>query len=293
MKNSIFINDNILSADYNENGLFPVHINSIDDITQQQATEIIDNYNNYGFSIFQFNQQISNDDDLINFYQRLGLYQPYVPKIYHKDPKIYETSGLNHISKNYEEEEKENTFHRAFQTTKNQELHSDGTLEEIGQIKTSTLFCINPAVQGGENLIFNSVAAFFSLWKRFPDMASSMLDENALKRQDIGRTNRVSIGPAFKIESNRIISRFSMDNTCDWEYGFNKVNNLRECFEQLTCFMQLGSPYYIRVKLLQNQGLIMANHKISHGRTSYSDIYESQRKMIRGLYTVEPQLNGE
>lgn len=290
MTESLLINNKILSAEYHENSCAPVNIDSPNDLTQQQATKIINNYNNYGFSIFQLHRPISKDMDLINFYRSLGLYQPFVPKIYHEEPEIYEKSGLNHISRQYAEVNKDN-LHRAFQTTNNQELHSDGTLEEIGQIKTSTLFCVNPAVEGGDNLIFNSVAAFFSLWKMSPDIASSMLDENALRRQDIGRTNRSSIGPTFKITNDTIISRFSMDNTCDWEYGFNNVKNLKECFDQLTRFMKLGSPYYIRVKLLKNQGLIMANNKISHGRTSYSDTPDSQRKMIRGLYTVEPQLN--
>jgi Taurine catabolism dioxygenase TauD, TfdA family len=287
MIESLLMNNKILSAEYRENCCNPVNIDSPNEFTQQQATKIIDNYNNYGFSIFQFNKPIMKDMDLINFYKSLGLYRPFVPRIYHESPGIYEKSGLNHISTKSAEVNEDN-LHRAFQTTNNQELHSDGTLEKIGKIRTSTLFCINPAVEGGDNIIFNSVAAFFSIWKMSPEIASSMLNENALKRLDIGRTNGSSIGPAFKISNNTIISRFSMDNTCDWEYGFNNVNNLRECFELLTRFMKIGSPYYIRVKLLKNQGILMANHKISHGRTSYFDTFNFQRKMIRGLYTIEP-----
>ncbi|WP_203289392.1 TauD/TfdA family dioxygenase [Metabacillus sp. cB07] len=288
MIDSSLINNKILTVGYHENCCVPVDIDSSNNLTQEQATKIISNYNTFGFSIFQFYQPIKQDLDLINFYRSLGLYKPFVPGIYQKTPGIYEKSGLNHISKKYSDMNAEN-LHRAFQTTNNQELHSDGTLEGIGRVKTSTLFCVNPAGEGGDNLIFNSVAAFISLWKMSPEIAFSMLDENALRRWDIGRTNRSSTGPTFKFTDNTIISRFSLDNTCDWEYGFNKVKNLKECFDQLLSFIKPG-PYYISVKLLENQGLIIANHKISHGRTSYFDTADSPRKMIRGLYTVEPRL---
>ncbi|MCM3491576.1 TauD/TfdA family dioxygenase [Alkalihalophilus marmarensis] len=290
MIETLLKNNEILSTVYQKKCFIPVHINSPNNVTQQQAAEIIENYNVFGFSIFQLNQPISNDMDLINLYKCLGLYQPFVPQIYQHDPEIYQKSGLNYIHRGQKKGNGER-FHRAFQTTNNQKLHSDGTLEGIGQIKTSTLFCVNPAGEGGDNLIFNSVAAFFTLLKMSPNLACSMLEENALKRVDIGRTNRSSIGPAFKIENNKLISRFSMDNTCDWEYGFNQILNLRECFNQLNRFINLDSPYYTRIRLQRNQGLIMANHKISHGRTFYSETPDSQRKMIRGLFSNEPQLN--
>lgn len=50
--------------------------------------------------------------------------------------------------------------------------------------------------------------------------------------------------------------------------------------EMLGCLL---SPYYIEAMLKDNQGIILANNKISHGRKKFED-NEMKREMIRGLF---------
>ncbi|MFF2288814.1 TauD/TfdA family dioxygenase [Peribacillus butanolivorans] len=175
--------------------------------------------------------------------------------------------------------------HRAFQTNNDQKIHCDGTIEVLGKIKTSILLCAIPAAVGGETIIFNSVAAFYDLLENDNSryIASSLLDMQALKRVAVNRNNEEYIGPAFAIKNGEIISRFSLDNTCDWDYSFENVKLLKEAYALLVDTIVPNSPFYIETKLKCSQGIIMANDKISHGRKGFIDKH-FKREMIRGLF---------
>ncbi|MFC2948131.1 TauD/TfdA family dioxygenase [Virgibacillus sediminis] len=266
---------------YSARDTTPVLIKSVDMISEIEHRKLVKQYNTAGFVVFELLDNKVNQDALLKLATSLKLGNPFIPNIYSSKKNIYKRNGLNEIKIS-------NGTHRAFQSGNEQEIHSDGTLEPIGKIKSSVLLCITPAVEGGETIIFNSVAAFYDLLKneRLASIASSLLDPRALKRIAVNGGGEMNIGPAFSIKEGEILSRFSLDNTCYWEYGFKEVQFLREAYYLMVEMVKNSSPYYIEFKLKGNQGVLMANHKISHGRREYTD-GNKKRTMIRGLFHKE------
>ncbi|GMK47952.1 hypothetical protein PghCCS26_50820 [Paenibacillus glycanilyticus] len=280
----LLVENKIVLAKYNHNCIKPTIIEDVNQLDEYIINEIIDNYLSNGFAVFEIVENDVSDEQLLKLYAQVGLKDPFVPSIYKDRSGIYENSGLNYIAANSYSND---IMHRAFQTNNRQELHSDGTLEDIGVIATSTLFCVEPADIGGETIIFNSVGAFYRMLLEEFDVVESLLNECALKRIDLGRTNRVAIGPAFKIIDNKILSRFSMDNTCNWEYGIEIDSKLSIALNEILKYAHEDSPYYTKFKLGKNQGVIMANSKVSHGRESFQNGPINKRKMVRGLFSCE------
>ncbi|WP_170974067.1 TauD/TfdA family dioxygenase [Peribacillus simplex] len=265
----------------NETNVIVIDMENLDNVTKEK---VIKDYYLKGFAIVELRDGIASERNLTKMTQWLNLGAPYIPRQYDKLPTTYNSQGLNVITYS----STDSNSHRAFQTRNGQNLHSDGTLEVIGFVKTSILFCEQTAENGGETTLFNSVGAFFNVIKDYLNYANALLDEKALKRIDIGRTNQESIGPVFKILNNELVSRFSMDNTCLWEHGFKNVPFLEEAYNYITSYINLDSPFYTEFSLKEGQGIIFANDKISHGRRKYYDSKEKQRKMHRGLYTERP-----
>ncbi|MGF6952444.1 hypothetical protein QF028_004949 [Neobacillus sp. B4I6] len=267
---------------YSSNDTNVVQINDLHET--RTIKNLIEKYLLCGFAIFEFIDMKVNNETLEAFANSLNLGNAYIPQVYNNYKLLNSKMGFNLIG------QKDNDpSHKAFNTSSEQEIHSDGTLEKIGFIKTSLLYCRSQGLSGGENTIFNSTGAFYNLLTTNFDIAKLLLDAQSLKR--ISSINHQEyIGPAFAIQENKIISRFSLDNTCDWRYGFNILPGLEEAYLSLTDLVYDGSPYYITFKLKPGQGLIMANDKISHGRKEFLNTKEFKREMIRGLFIKNPEL---
>ncbi|MFC6038919.1 TauD/TfdA family dioxygenase [Paenisporosarcina macmurdoensis] len=278
IKNS---HDLIYKHVYRSEDIDPVYIKSVDMISEKEVEEFVKKYKSAGFVVFELLNDSTNQNVMLKIAKRFKLGEPFVPNIYLSKPEIYEKSGLNIIKAG------EGT-HRAFQTINEQKIHCDGTIEPIGKIKTSILLCITPAAVGGETIIFNSVAAFYDLYenKESNSIMSSFLHFKALKRVAVNGEKEEYIGPSFLINNGEISSRFSLDNTCDWDFGFRNVEFLKEAYSLMTEKITPNSPYYIETRLKKNQGIVMANDKISHGRKEYKD-GNSKREMIRGLFEIK------
>lgn len=270
---------NLYNYKYTSTDISPVKIKSVSKLSNNELNNIIQQYYQAGFVVYEVLNHNSEQDIILELAKQLNLGQPFVPKTYRTSKHIYEETGLNTIKVN-------DGNHRAFQTNNGQKIHCDGTIEEINKVKTSILHCNISSTNGGETIIFNSVGAFYNLLKtfNFTSIMSSMLNNLALKRDALNETADTHIGPAFKIENGELISRFSLDNTCDWNYSFEKIAGLEEALKLLQEMIILESPYYIETKLRDNQGIIMANNKISHGRKSFYDEGTRKREMIRGLF---------
>lgn len=267
--------------EYTRQDVNPVLIQSVDSVTIEEKSALISKYEDCGFVIFELNNDYPDQRSLLKIASELNLGIPFVPNIYNSQKDIYQESGVNYISV-------KNGTHRAFQTNGEQQVHSDGTLEKIGSIKTTILLCQSPASTGGETRIFNSVGAFYSLFYKdgCSDLAYALLHPKALRRVAVNGKREEEIGPAFLIEDKELISRFSIDNTSDWQYGFKKVRALDKAYDLIVEQIGNNSPYYLETKLEASQGIIIANHKISHGRNEYEDMTK-KRTMIRGLFEKE------
>jgi len=272
----------IYQYSYSQYDLEPVKIESINDISGITIENITNHYQKRGFVIFELVKDKPTENLLQKLADIFNLGEPYVPSAYKNKANVYESSGFNFISSVECTSEKE--VHRAFKTQLEQKLHTDGTIEEIGKVKTSVLLCVSSSYSGGETILFNSVGAFASLVSQDLSFVLPFLDNNCLERRVLDGSMQSYKGPAFTIYNSEIISRFSIDNTSNWKDGFEKVAGLEKAFEKLLEMAKVGSPYYIETKLKENQGIIIANDKIAHGRKAYLDSNTKKRNMIRGLF---------
>jgi hypothetical protein len=155
------------------------------------------------------------------------------------------------------------------------------------------LLCVSQAPSGGETTLFNSVGAFVELVKVDLDAAISLLNPNCLTRTSKSLQNPESYtGPAFALQASELISRFSIDDTSDWNRGLESATHLDKALNFLITSIEGRSSFYGEVKLKPGQLIIVANDKVSHGRLSYDDSPAQTRKMLRGIFTGRPYVGG-
>jgi hypothetical protein len=261
----------------------PIHIANEEQceiIVNKSIAEITQRYQEDGFAHFKY---YGPGEQAIHWIaSRLELGQPFVPA-YNRDNPAYCRNGYNKIRFSSP------SPHRAFSSTQAQGLHVDGTLTPIGMIKTSVLLCEEPAEIGGETTLFKAVAAFAALFHDDHELGNSLLSYGVLTRCDIGLTQQCMRGAAFAINENELVSRFSIDNTSFWA----KSQPLAvSAFQYLKLLATQGSPFYYSLKLNAQEGIIIANDKISHGRRRFYERTAGTRCMLRALFLHRPSSLG-
>jgi alpha-ketoglutarate-dependent taurine dioxygenase len=182
-------------------------------------------------------------------------------------------------------------YHEGFESNNEQGFHVDGTVEPLGSIQTSLLYCKQPAKIGGESILFNLMGAISQLAKTDMSLIEPLFDPNALKRASTYEgINESYTGPVLGYHPNtqRLIARFAINITCQWEEGFKKVPGLERSIKQLFDMAKEGSPYSAKFQLESGTLMVMDNSRICHGRAAYTDCIEQPRIMIRGIYSQLP-----
>jgi alpha-ketoglutarate-dependent taurine dioxygenase len=240
------------------------------------ACRITHRYRQSGYAIFKADAR-EPESMLLTLSNGLGLGKPYIPVQYALHPSAaFLTSGFNKV-----QAAKFEDSHRGFATSHEQLFHCDGTLDPIGRVATSILFCVDEAADGGETTIFDSVDAFQRITDSSPDLKRPLFDSKALTRRDIGRTDIAIAGPVFALgPTGELRSRFSIDNTCEWDIGFAQVNGLQRAYDALLRLTEQPG-FSARVMLRSGWGIVLANSKVAHGRTSFRD---TSRLLLRGLF---------
>jgi len=265
----------------------PVKIADVQNLTQREKKQLIARYRRVGFALFQV--EPGQDGRLVveRLSRQLQVGEPYVPDYYTQEaPHIYGANKLNIICDTGGDK------HAAFHTSNAQGLHCDGTLEREGAIRTTILYCEMDAERNGETILMDSVAAFCQLFREDLYGALALMDIQALRRYGQYKEQIGYVGPAFAIKGSRIVSRFSDDVTCDWQYGFDRVQHLKRAYRYMVRAARPGSACYLEMMLLSGQGIIMANDRIAHGRKSFIDGIHKKRRFVRGLF-LEPPALGE
>lgn len=256
----------------------------IDKLTSRTKRKLENRFNRYGFVIFETTEERDASELIKEVAKEMNLGETYVTGNNKKKyAGMFSKDNLNTIASSKE------SSHVVFDNSNAQGLHSDATFETIGKVPSTILYCCQEAVSGGDTILFDSVRAFHLLYQFNPDWANAMLHPESLRRYSGFGDSVELVEPAFKVlPTGEVISRFTVDSSCDWEYGFERVPYLREAFGFLCGLIPRGSGYSTIVKLKANQGILFANDKIAHGRTGFTDSEESPRKMIRGLYLKRP-----
>jgi Taurine catabolism dioxygenase TauD, TfdA family len=237
----------------------------------------------YGFVVVTVAEPGPPDALLTAMSAALGLGDPYIPALYrYAETKDYSTSYSDIRSSPQD-------HHPGFSTTAAQDWHVDGLLDEIGDIKITILYCVRAAQQGGETLIFNSIAAFEELRAKDSQAAEALLSPDALQRRStIPVINLSSTGPAFAVDvDGNYITRYTDNDTCTWNFSASPGSTLRTALDFLRSAS--ANPRYRRaVRLGPGQALIFRNDRLSHGRRSYEDTPGARRHLIRALYANAP-----
>ena len=95
-------------------------LNKTDKVKQQ----LLERFFTCGFVIFEFVDKEVEQETLENFVNFLGLGRPFIPRVYN-NYKLSNSKGGFNVLRN-----RDDHSHKAFNTSLEQEIHSDGTLRE-------------------------------------------------------------------------------------------------------------------------------------------------------------------
>jgi TfdA family taurine catabolism dioxygenase TauD len=253
--------------------------------TREERGRLLASYRRRGYAWFELGvEPEAAARGIVDLAAALALGQAFVPPLYHAPgtAALYDDLGVNVLAA--AEPSRQPACHPTFESRTSLELHTDGTLQALGEIPTTTLFCQTPARCGGESTIFHSVNAFLRLAAGFPELASCLLDDRALVRHATVNGSRASCpGPVFMLRNGEVLSRYSTTPRDQW--AFDEVSGLREAYAALEELVR--PPYLTQIRLAAGQGLLLANDKVAHGRTAFED-GDEPRRMLRALFRRRP-----
>jgi hypothetical protein len=260
--------------------LDPIPIGSWDHLPAAAEREVPLRLATAGFAIVAADQTPDLDAPQ-QLADALGLGPVFVPPQY-SDRLYVNGQGVTRIGA-----DAATASHPAFGQTTGQRLHSDGTLQRIGEVKTAMLLCARPARSGGASQLFNSTGAFAQLLHEDPAAAATLTAPDVLVRTSTLAHSRGqrSVGPAFAVAEERLISRYSVTDTDSYDpAAVTDPAALQRALEFLQQAAQPPSPHYTEFTLTAGQGLLLANDLISHGRAAYHDDPAHPRMMLRALF---------
>jgi alpha-ketoglutarate-dependent taurine dioxygenase len=254
------------------------------DSSKEDHQSVIQAYQKYGIARLQVSNQ-QPKKELKNIARLFGFNSAFVPSQYSENSEYHDEFGINEISHG----EDDMQDHKGFLSTDEQSVHVDGTLEPIGRIPTTFMLCSSQADAGGESRFFNSVAAFYQLIEVNRDLAEALCSKEALTRSDVDGSGKSKTGPAFGINQYGLVTRFSLDNTSEW--NVEDVEELQEALDWMKSRMTPDSEFYTEFRLKPGDLLIVANHKVSHGRSAYIDSDDCRRHLYRALFSNKLERN--
>jgi len=252
------------------------------------ARQLADRYDAYGFALADVGS--GAPEALPALAAALGLDEPFVPPLYlvggREAPKVARISAALNADTEVE-------AHPSFGKANGQRFHTDGTLQDVGEVRSSLLLCSAPAAEGGITILFNATGAYARLLAEDEPAASALASPGSLIRQaNINGCTSANHGPAFAVVDGDLATRYSITDTDRWAVPPGEP---AEAFWRGVRFLdrasQPGSEYYLELRLDAGQVILLANSRISHGRTPYQDSPTQHRCMYRSLHLVRPRVS--
>lgn len=265
----------------------PVAVADASELDQETAREIVHRYGLNGFCILELVADDPTPSTLEVLGTSLNLGDPFIPPLYTMGASSPRPISRISAARNCGTLDAD---HPSFGRTDGQRLHSDGTLQDIGVVKTGILICECAAAEGGDTMLFNTSAAFAELLALDPSAAAAVATPGTLVRTaNINGCTDENRGPAVSVIDGTLVSRYSVTDTDSWAVP-DRVNedDLRRAIKFLAAASQPGSPHYTELRVDTGQAIIFDNTTISHGRTAYKDSQNQRRCMYRGLYLNHP-----
>ena len=242
-----------------------------------KKSKVIRTFNKQGFVIVQAGMQEDSAEKVLRISDWLNLGRPFSPHYMNVVPEIQRHQGINRVAA------MKGGTHTAFTTQAESPFHTDGTLQPIGKVQTSVIYCEEKATEGGRNTFFNVAGAYGELRVHDAEAAAALFDPKALTRQAVDTDHpEIHTGPVLQEAGGDLFSRFSIDHVSTW--NVDKVRSLQVALDFMIEKSQPGSPWYTEVDLKETQAVVLANSLIAHGRTKY----QGPRVMWRGLFERRP-----
>ncbi|MBD0692477.1 TauD/TfdA family dioxygenase [Streptomyces sp. CBMA123] len=177
-----------------------------------------------------------------------------------------------------------------FQNRAGQRFHCDATLQHLGQVATTVMICVRPGRSGGQTQLFNAVQAFAELQAVDPEAAAQLTHPGALRRTSTFVDGLSTAGPAFgRDPSGDLITRYSLTATDSYHpTAPGRQKHLDRALAALADAADDGSRHRTTFTLAAGQALVLANDKLCHGRTPFTDNSAAPRLLLRALFTTRP-----
>ena len=164
--------------------------------------------------------------------------------------------------------------------------HTDSYYNQIEDLVNAfSLYCIEPAIKGGENNWIDPEMLYIKLRESNIDIIKALSHPCALTiptRQDGNKIVRqTSVGPIFFIDktTKKPKMRFTQRKK---NVVWLKSSEFEEALCELNNFLARGSEIHHKYKLTPGDGLICNN--VLHNRSAFVDTANHQRKLLRGRY---------
>lgn len=236
-----------------------------------------------GFALLDAGQS-PTEKDLLTLAGRLQLGDPFVPPLYRLPGNVQvAASGVSVLRATHRVDA---PAHPATATI-GQAWHVDGTLQPLGEVRTTLLLCVRPAAAGGQSTLFNATSAFLEVADRDRSAAAALLTPGVLVRiASVNGCADTTAGPAFGVVDGRLLTRYARTETDQWRPEPGQEAALRRALAVLDELAGDGSPYRLDFTMTGGQGIVLANTRLCHGRTPYTD-GPKPRTLLRALFTTD------
>jgi hypothetical protein len=248
--------------------------------------ELGDRLDTYGFAIAEMPGNLSPQEAIDFLAESWSLGDPYVPA-------LYRLPGAEQFNRPYADIRANDAGdHPGFAVRSAQEFHVDGTLDGPGDVPTVLMYCVRPAVRGGESLLLNSIGVFHALRETDPAAAAVLTRPTVLRRSSTLRgVEAHTDGPAFVVrDDGAIVNRYSdVPSTTTWIAPLGEEDALARA---LAFVRQEGSGdgrFRLSVRLQTGECLIVRNDRVSHARQSYEDSAAQPRQLLRATFGASPR----
>ncbi len=248
--------------------------------------ELGDRLDTYGFVIAEMPGELPPQEAIDFLAEAWSLGAPYVPA-------LYRLPGAEQFNRPYADIRADDAGdHPGFAVRSAQEFHVDGTLDGPGDVPMVLMYCVRPAVRGGESLLLNSIGVFHALREADPAAAAVLTRPTVLRRSSTLRGVRAHTdGPAFVVrDDGGIVNRYSdVASTTTWIAPAGEEDALDRALAFVRQEAGGDGRFRLSARLAAGECLIVRNDRVSHARQGYEDTAAHPRQLLRATFGVSPR----
>jgi len=252
-----------------------VEIQNPFDLSSAEKNKIISLCQKGNFVLFQIQPIDQYDKAIVSINTQCGL-KDFDQHLFVK------TGGLAHITQSDKKDQGEFIPY----TDKNLGWHTDGYYNAVEQrIRAFSLFCVEPAVQGGVNEWVDPQMMYLLLREDNPDVVKALTHPEAMsipEHKVDGKVRRAtSTGPVFFIDepTNELSMRYTQRKK---NIVFLDSLEIKQAVEHLDALLNTTTDYHFEHLMQTGQGLLCNN--VLHKRNAFTDDKDNPRLLLRGRY---------